>query len=230
MFTQFQTTLPDPWLVSDIGTKMETKERMKESNSEEGENMGHAKGKELITTVQSGDTNADVASKMGEVKEEEVEMKAKNATYQDRVEDNIQEHTCPVQKTISSPSLEESEAASQHRLQQPHSLIEEHKDCWNKYDFLTPDMTEASKQLCEFGSANIQTHPKISGECAEYYLHVPVGCGLAQAKQCPLLQFNPTYSYFPKGPLSTFEGDQNAFVNIILKNLKVKRCYTCTFD
>lgn len=223
MFTQFQATLPDPWLMSGIGAKMETKERMKESNSEKGENMGCAKDKEQITAVQYGDTNVEVASKMGEVKEEEVEMQTKNATHQDRVEDNTQENTCPVQKTIRSPSLEESEAPTQHRLQQPHSPVEEPKECWGKYDFLIPDITETSKLLCEFASANTQMHPKLSGECAEPYLHVPAGPGLAQAMQCPLLQFNAIYCYLPKQLLSTFEGDQNAFTTVILRNAKVKR-------
>lgn len=209
--------------MSDTGAKMETKERMKESNSEKEETMGCAKDKEQITTVQYGDTNVEVASKMGEAKGEEVEMQTKSTTHQDRVEDNTQENTSPVQKTIRSPSLEELEAPSQHRLQQPHSLVEEHKDCWDKYDFLIPDITETSKLVCEFASVNTLTHPKLSGECAELYMRIPAGPGLAQAMQCPLLQFNTIYCYLPKQPVSTFEGEQNAFTTIILRNAKVKR-------
>lgn len=214
MFTQFQKTLPDLGLASGIDTKMETKERMKESNSEKGENMGRAKDKKQITTAQYGDTNIEVASKMGEVKEEEVEMQTKNGTHQERVEDNAQENTCPVQKTIRSPSLEESEAPSQNRLQQPHGPGEEHKDCWDKYDFLIPDITESSKR-CEFASAHSEVHPKLSGECAEPYLPVAAGPGLTHAVQGPVLHFNAMYCYLPKHPLSAFEGDQNAFATII---------------
>lgn len=199
--------------MSGIGAKMETKERMKESNSEKGENMGCAKDKEQIATVQFGDTNVEVASKIGKVKEEDVEMQTKNSTHQERVEDNTQENACPMQKTIRSPSLEESEAPSQHRLQQPHSPVEEQKDCWDKYDFLIPDITGTSKR-CDFASAHSETNPKLSGECAEPYLRVPAGPGLTQAMQCPLLHCNAMYCYLPAQPLSTFEGDQNAFATI----------------
>lgn len=222
MFTQSQTTLPDPSLLCGIGAKMETEERMNESNSEKGENMGCAKDKEQIATVQYGDTNVEVASKMGEVKEEEVQMQTKNATYQEKVEDNTQ-NTCPVQKTIRSPSLEESEAPFQHRLQQPCSPVEEHKECWDNSDFLSPDSNETSKIQFKFASANNQTQPKLSGECAEPYLRVPAGPGLIQAMQCPLLQFNARYYYPPKQPLSTFEGDKNDLTKNILRNAKVKR-------
>lgn len=196
--------------MSGIGAKMETKERMNESDSEKGENMGRAKDKEQITTVQYGDTNVEDATEMGEVKEEEVEMQTKNTTHQDRVEDNVQENPGPEQKSITSPSLEESKVPSEHSLQQPHGPIEERKEFWDKYDFLIPDVTETPELLCEFSSANTEMHPQLSGACAEPYSSVAAGPCLAQAMPCPLLQFNAIY-YLPKQPLSTLEGDQNAF-------------------
>lgn len=223
MFTQSQTTLPDQRLECGVGAKMESEERMKESNSEKGENMGRAKDKEQITTVQSRDTNVEVASKMGEVKEEEVEIQTKNATYRERVEDNTQENTWPVQNIIKSPILEESEAPFQNRLQQPHSPVENHKECWDSYDFLNPDSHETSKIQFNLASASNQMQPKLSRKCAEPYLHVPAGPGLIQAMQCPRLPYNAIYYYLPKHPLSTFEGEENDFTKNILRNAEVKR-------
>lgn len=65
MFTQSQTTLSAP-----VGAKTEMEERIKEPNSEKGENM------EQVSNLQHSETN---------VEEEELAMK--NATCQDRVED-----------------------------------------------------------------------------------------------------------------------------------------------
>lgn len=223
LFTQSQTTLQDQRLMCDIGAKMESEERMKESNSEKGENMGRAKDKEQITNVQYRDTNVEVASKMGDVKEEKVEIQTKNTTYQETVEDNTQENTCPVQNPIKSPSLEESEAPFQHNLQQPHSPVENHKECWDSYDFLNPDSHETSKIQFNLASASNQMQPKLCSKCAEPYLHVPAGPCLIQAMQCPLLPYNGIYYYLPKHPLSTFEGEENDITKNILRNAKVKR-------
>lgn len=156
------------WLMSGIGANREMKERIKESNSKKGDIMGHAKDRP-ITTVQYGDTNVDVASKMAKV-EEEVQVQTKNATHHDRGEDNT-----------------------------------------DKYDFIIPDITETSHFPFELASANPQTHPKLSGQYAEPYLHFSAGCGFTQGMQRPLLQFNAVYCDLPKHPLSTFEGDRNAF-------------------
>lgn len=197
--------------MSGVGAKMETGERVKESNCEKGENMGLTRDKEQITNAQYRDANVGAASRMGEVKEEEVEMQTKKATPQDRVEDNSQENTCLVQKTTKSTSLEESEIPSDHRPQ-PHSLAEEHKDRWDRCEVLIPHITETSELLCEFAPASTQMHPGVRG--SEPYLPFPTGPGLTQAMQCPLLQFNAIQ------PLSAFEGDRNALAAIIFKKLK----------
>lgn len=202
--------------MSGRGAKMETKERMKESNCEKGGNTERAKDKELISTPQYGDTNVGAASRTVQVKEEEVEMQTEKETHHDRMEDTGQENTCSVQKTTRSPSLEESETPSHPRLQRPHSPVEEHKEFWDTYNYLIPHIPETSGLLREFAPASTQGHPKLSGECSEPYLAVPAGPGLAQPMQCPLFQFHPIYGFLPKQPLSTFEGDQNALTTIIL--------------
>lgn len=220
MFTQSQTSPV-------IGAKTETKERTKEPNSEKGENM------EEILTLQYSQTNVEFASKMTKVEEEELET----ATRQDRVEDpqqkadggrvltdaehkpgpplghqhNTTETARPVKKTpIRSPSLEESTAPSEHGLHRTTSPVEEQNDCWDKHDFLFPDIAENSKLPFGFLSSNTETRP-LSAECAQPHLRFPAHPVVTRAMPHPQLLFNATYFY----PPSTFEGDQNAFTAVI---------------
>lgn len=220
MFTQSQTSPV-------IGAKTETKERTKEPNSEKGENM------EQILTVQYSETNVEFASKMTKVEEE-----LETATRQDRVEDpqqkaeggrvlttdaehkpgpllgyqhNTTEAARPVKKTpIRSPGLE-SVAPSEHRLQRTTSPVEEQNDCWDKHDFLFPDIDENSKLPFGFLSSNTETRPLSFSECAQPHPRFPARPVVTRAMPHPQLLFNATYFY----PPSTFEGDQNAFTGVI---------------
>lgn len=222
MFTQSQTTLAAP-----VGAKTEMEERIKEPNSEKGQNM------EQVSNLQKSETNVEFGSKMTEVEEEEEEeVEIKNATCQERVEDPqqtdwepklgsqlgsllvqdyIPETTHPVQDAITSPSLGESAAPSDHRLQQTTSTVEKQNVSWDTYDFLLPGIAQNSQLPFGFASPNTATHPVV--ECEQPYLHIPAHPVTTQAMRHPPLLFNHRYCHFP---LSTFEGDQNFFRSIIL--------------
>lgn len=218
MFTQSQTTLSAP-----DGAKTEMEERIKEPNSEKGENM------EQVSNLQYSQTNVEFGSKMTKVEEEELEIK--NATCQERVEnpqqtdrepklgsqlgrlllqDYIPKTTHPVQ-AISSPSLEESAAPSDHRLQQTTSTVEKQKGSCDTNDFLVPGIAKNSQLPFGFASPNTATHP-VGVECEQPYLHIPARPVITQTMQHPPLLFNHRYCHFP---LSTFEGDQNFFRAIL---------------
>lgn len=226
MFTQSQTTLSAP-----VGAKTEREERIKEPNSEKGENM------EQVSNLQYSETNVEFGSKMTKVEEEELEIK--NVTCQDRVEDPqqtdwepklgsqlgclplqdyIPKTTHPVQEAITSPSLEESAAPSDHRLQQTTSTVEKQDVSWDTYDFLVPGFAKNSQLPFGFASPNTATHP-VGVECEQPYLHIPARPVITQAMPHPPLLFNHGYCQFP---LSKFEGDQKMFRYIILLNWKVK--------
>lgn len=72
MFTQSQTTLSAP-----VGANTEMEERIKEPNSEKGENM--------VSNLQYSEKNVEFGSKMTKVEKKELEIK--NVTCQERVVD-----------------------------------------------------------------------------------------------------------------------------------------------
>ncbi|XP_056867973.1 protein angel homolog 1 isoform X2 [Takifugu flavidus] len=183
--------------------------RIKEPNSEKGENM------EQVSKLQYSETNVEFGPEMTKVEEEELEIK--NATCQERVEDPqqtdwepklgsqlgrlllqdyIPKTILPVQEAITSPSLEESAAPSDHRLQQTTSTGEKQKD-----SFLVPGIAKNSQLSFGFASPNTATHP-VGVECEQPYLHIPARPVITQVMQHPPLLFNHQYCHFP---LSTFE-------------------------
>lgn len=206
-------------------------ERIKEPNSEKGENM------EQVSNIQYSETSVEFGSKMTKVEEEELELE--NATCQEKVEDPqqtdweprlgsqlgrlllqdyIPKTTHPVQEAITSPSLEESAAPSDHKLQRTTSTVEKQKDSWATYDFLVPGIAKNSQLPFGFASPSTATHP-VGEECEQPYLHIPARPVITQAMRHPPLLFNHGCCHFP---LSTFEGDQNFFRSIILLNGNVK--------
>lgn len=209
MFTQSQTTLSAP-----VGAETEMEERIKEPNSQKGENM------DQVSNLQYSETN---------VGEEELEIK--NATGQDRVEDPqqadwepklgsqlgrlllqdyIPKTNHPVQEAITLPSLEESAASSDHRLQQTTNTVVKQKDSCDTHDtFIVPGIAKNSQLPFGFASPNTATHPV--GE--QPYPHIPVRPVITQAMRHPPLLFNHGYCHFP---LSIFEGDQIFLRSIIL--------------
>lgn len=212
MFTQSQT-LPAP-----DGAKTEMEERIKEPNSEQRESM------EQVSNIQYSEANVVFGSKMTKVQEEELEME--NVTCQEKVGDPqqtdwepklgsqlgrllsqeyIPKTRHPVQEAITSPSLEESAAPSDHRLQQTTSTVGKQKDSWATYDFLVPGIAEDSQFPFGFASPNTAT-PPVSEEWEQPYFHVPARPVITRAMRHPPLLFNHGYCHFP---LSTFEGDQN---------------------
>lgn len=112
------------------------------------------------------------------------------------LKDNPLETTCPVQKTIRYPSLEEPVAPSQHRLQHINAPADEPQECWDNYGFLTPDIVGKKGRV-------------------QPYMHVPADPGFVQEVPSPLWRYNDISSYLPTEPLPAFEGDQNAFTSVI---------------
>ncbi|XP_030574613.1 protein angel homolog 1 [Archocentrus centrarchus] len=228
-FTNSQTAQLDQWLSPTGGSKGETKERVSDLSLEEGKNTRLDMNEEPLLAVPDKDMASDGTSKMTEVqsevkqketgkrhggsqenledsKQEDGEMithhkmegngeisPTEEITPQEaletQAEDSIQETTCHLQKTKTA--VEETERCDE-------TAVEE-TECWDEY--LVPAVAEPhdegiNSKLVFFSSEqhNAQTN-----------WHFPVGPGLTEEVECPLLPF-PSMSYYPPAePVHPFE-------------------------
>nr|XP_046268024.1 protein angel homolog 1 isoform X2 [Scatophagus argus] len=141
-----------------------------------------------------------------------------------QTEDSSPETTCPVQKKIKIPSLEESVTSAepsisettiplQEEIQTPSVEVSdkttaEVTEYWDEYAFPTADginVWESSKLISASLLSHTQNHLKVGEEYDKQTgWHFPAGPGLAEA-QCPLWQC-PAMSYYPPAdPTVPFE-------------------------
>lgn len=156
------------------------------------------------------------------------------------MEDSTRESAYPVQKTIKTPSLEDSATPAELGIQETTGPIQEQiqtprveesttpakttaevTECWDEYVAATADEMhggESSKLIFASLLSNTQTHLKLSGQHdTQSDWHFPAGPGLRKEVQCPLWPF-PAMSYYPPiEPTVPFEGEnQNLFTIVII--------------
>lgn len=155
------------------------------------------------------------------------------------MEDSTRESAYPVQKTIKTPSLEDSATPAELCIQETTGPIQEQiqtprveesttptkttaevTECWDEYVAATADEMhggESSKLIFASLLSNTQTHLTLSRQHdTQSDWHFPTGPGLREEVQCPLWPF-PEMSYYPPiEPTVPFEGeDQNLFTIVI---------------
>lgn len=228
-FTDSQAAQVDQWLSPAGGSTGETKERVSDLSLEEGKNTRPDVNEELLLADKH--TVSDGASKMTEVQSEvkQKETGKRHGASQENLEASRQEDgemithhkmggnggISPTEEITPQQELEAQDRIQETtcHLQKTKSAVEE-AEHWDEY--LVPAVDEShnstnSKFVFHSLLSDAQAHFKLSEQHnVQTSWHLPVGPGLTEEVQCPLLAF-PSMSYYPRAE-PVFEGeDEGSF-------------------